>query len=80
MVYPYVSKISYWLKKKKEEMDAIKQSWEIDILYSFVRKIFNILGLFQTIIANITIEKKYSTMINFLRELFAKTADEHYIQ
>ena len=59
MVYPYVSKISYWLKKKKEEMDAIKQSWEIDILYSFVRKIFNILGLFQTIIANITIEKKY---------------------
>ena len=25
-------------KEKKEEMDATKQSWEVDILYSLVRK------------------------------------------
>ena len=35
---------------------------------------FYILGLFQTITANVAIEKKYSTMMHFLRELFAKTS------
>ena len=32
------------------------------------------LSLFQTIAANAAIEKKYSMMMHFLRELFAKTA------
>ena len=38
MVYPYFSRISYQLKKKGE-INATKQSVEIDILYALVRKI-----------------------------------------
>ena len=77
MVDPYFS-ISYRLKKKKEEMDATNKVgkstscthwWGKQNLASFY-----ILGQFQTIAANVAFEKKYSTVMHFLRELFAKTA------
>ena len=38
-------------------MDALKQSWEIDILSSLLRKTFYIPGLFQTITADVAVEK-----------------------
>ena len=79
MVYPYFLGISYRLKKKGE-INATKQSWEIGILYTLVRKtkFGHILQKkkdpFQKIAANVAVEEKYPTMIHFLRELFAKTA------
>ena len=79
MVYPYFLGISYRLKKKGE-INATKQSWEISILCTLVRKtkFDHILQKkndpFQKIAANVAVEEKYSTMVHFLRELFAKTA------
>ena len=79
MVYPYFLGISYRLKKKGE-INATKQSWEISILCTLVRKtkFDHILQKkndpFQKIAANVAGEEKYSTMIHFLRELFGKTA------
>ena len=53
-------------------MDATKQSWEIDILYSLVRKAkFDLILHIGSITVNVAIEKKYSTMVHLLRELFA---------
>ena len=79
MVYPYFLGISYRLKKKGE-INATKQSWEISILCTLVRKtkFDHILQKkndpFQKIAANVAVEEKYSTMIHFLKELFAQTA------
>ena len=38
MMYPFFLKNIFLAKEKKEEMDATKQSWGINILYSLVRK------------------------------------------
>ena len=79
MVYPYFLGISYRLKKKGE-INATKQSWEIGILYTLVRKtkFDHILQKkndpFQKIAANAAVEEKYPKMKHFLRELFPKTA------
>ena len=56
-------------------MDATKQSWEVDILYSLVRKAkFDLILHIGSITVNVAIEKKYSTMVHLLRELFAITS------
>ena len=60
MMYPYLSRISYRLKKKGE-INATTSSWVIDILYTLVRKAkFDLIlqkMTFQEITANVAVEK-----------------------
>ena len=65
MVYPYFSRISYQLKKKGE-INATKQSVEIDILYALVRKI-----KFDLILQKMTYFKKL-----LLKLLFKKKTND----
>lgn len=43
--------------EQKEDVNALKQRWEIDILYLLLRKTFYILGLFQTTLPKLRLKK-----------------------
>ena len=77
MVHPYFTRISYRIKKKRRK--GCPTSWEIDILYSLVRKRKFDLILYIDPIPNNYCQccdwkkKKNSMMMHFLKGLFAKT-------
>ena len=65
MMYPYLSRISYRLKKSGE-INATKQSWVIDLpSFTQIYPHFTKNDLFQEITANVAVEKNIQRSCTF---------------